>query len=237
MSDPRRYQPGETASEVIERLATEVERLKSCLYAQEAVPPLYDKIKQLRADNAKQELTITDQMETIANLWAQRSEFDCRFTGDVADISGSHCPADAPCLRCQIERLRGQVAALELTGDRAELQSLLDQCGLDFERMRTERNEARAEIERLRSYAESMDALAEERLSEIERLCFKLKAAQEEIKITDGERDVLDRFVTCGTCGWVGKLGKVMAKDVLRCPKCNSGEIGYVVPAHDSNRQ
>jgi predicted Zn-ribbon and HTH transcriptional regulator len=53
----------------------------------------------------------------------------------------------------------------------------------------------------------------------------------------NAERDVLDRFVTCGTCGWVGKLGKVMAKDVLRCPKCNSAEIGYVVPAHDSNRQ
>ena len=57
------------------------------------------------------------------------------------------------------------------------------------------------------------------------------------VAFMNAERDVLDRFVTCVTCGWVGKLGKVMAKDTLRCPKCNSAAIGYVVPAHDSNHQ
>jgi hypothetical protein len=36
----------------------------------------------------------------------------------------------------EIERLRGRVAELELTGDRKELQAMLDQLGEDFERMR-----------------------------------------------------------------------------------------------------
>jgi hypothetical protein len=46
----------------------------------------------------------------------------------------------------EIQRLRSEVAALELTGDRAELQSLLDQCGLDFERMRERALKAEASL-------------------------------------------------------------------------------------------
>lgn len=45
----------------------------------------------------------------IAALRAFRVQQDCRFTaGDVADIDGSHCQMDKPCVRCQMERLRAE---------------------------------------------------------------------------------------------------------------------------------
>ena len=31
-------------------------------------------------------------------------EYDCCMVGLVAEMSGSHCPHDAPCQRCQLER-------------------------------------------------------------------------------------------------------------------------------------
>jgi hypothetical protein len=51
-----------------------------------------------------------------ARLRRWRTEADCRYTmGDVAEMSGSHCPWEKPCDRCaaerEIERLR---AALEV---------------------------------------------------------------------------------------------------------------------------
>lgn len=44
----------------------------------------------------------------IEQLRAERIEFDCRFTmmGEIADISGMHCPVGKPCMRCEIDRLR-----------------------------------------------------------------------------------------------------------------------------------
>lgn len=49
---------------------------------------------------------------------AERDALDCRYAGRYADISGSHCPLDKPCVRCRAEqaeaerdRLRGVVEA------------------------------------------------------------------------------------------------------------------------------
>jgi HAMP domain-containing protein len=47
-----------------------------------------------------------DLRAKIERLQAHRSSLDCKFAGDVAEISGSHCPADDPCLRCENEQLR-----------------------------------------------------------------------------------------------------------------------------------
>jgi membrane protein involved in colicin uptake len=96
----------------------------------------------------------------------------------------------------------------------------------------------RAEVERLRSYAESMNALAEERLSEIERLRrlrgellrattgprddeeierlrFELRAAQEEIKIADGEIERLRAAISFAT-EMLEKAGQTAAAAQLR---------------------
>lgn len=41
----------------------------------------------------------------LARLRSARAQYDCRYTqGSVADISGSHCPPDDPCVRCRFER-------------------------------------------------------------------------------------------------------------------------------------
>ena len=41
----------------------------------------------------------------VDSLKRWRCDQDCRYTmGDVADISGSHCPGDRPCLRCANQR-------------------------------------------------------------------------------------------------------------------------------------
>ena len=42
--------------------------------------------------------------DQIQALRAQISALDCRLVGRVADLSGSHCPADNPCDRCVAER-------------------------------------------------------------------------------------------------------------------------------------
>lgn len=43
-----------------------------------------------------------------------------------------------------------------------------------------------------------------------------------ETKTTD---DPLDERWACLVCFWLGRFGELMAKDVLRCPRCNSGNI------------
>jgi len=57
----------------------------------------------------------------IARLEAERSRFDCRFAGSLAETSGSHCPIDDPCDRCRHERevaaLRADLAAAESRAD------------------------------------------------------------------------------------------------------------------------
>lgn len=35
------------------------------------------------------------------------------------------------------------------------------------------------------------------------------------------EIDPLDRMAACDSCGWVGRYGETIAKDVLRCPECD----------------
>ena len=51
----------------------------------------------------------------VMRLRRARCELDCRYTmGDVADLSGSHCPHDNPCQRCYYER---RIEALEKERD------------------------------------------------------------------------------------------------------------------------
>ena len=103
-----------------------------------AFPDLYDhaiwqasRIKKLRARldaaespvriaraNAEKYLTdmkaTTEWMamqERIKELQAQISTFDCRFAGEYADLSGSHCPIDKPCMRCRNELLQARLDA------------------------------------------------------------------------------------------------------------------------------
>lgn len=40
----------------------------------------------------------------------------------------------------------------------------------------------------------------------------------------------LNRYVQCKGCGWLGTTAKLVAKVVLRCPKCDGDEIAYVRP-------
>ena len=42
--------------------------------------------------------------DQIQALRAQIEALDCRLVGRVAELSGSHCPADKPCDRCVAER-------------------------------------------------------------------------------------------------------------------------------------
>lgn len=57
--------------------------------------------------------------DEIQKLRRQRIEFDCRYTmGNVADLTGSHCPIDRPCLRCQNERL--EATTIERCAQEAE---------------------------------------------------------------------------------------------------------------------
>ena len=47
----------------------------------------------------------------VAELESRLSSLDCRYAGGgVAEVSGSHCPADIPCDRCMAEH---RVAELE----------------------------------------------------------------------------------------------------------------------------
>lgn len=65
------------------------------------------------------ELTVAESALEGANgrlmeLRKWRTEQDCRYTmGDFADISGSHCPIDNPCVRCQHEALQSSLDAAE----------------------------------------------------------------------------------------------------------------------------
>lgn len=50
------------------------------------------------------------QLNKLHELKKWRVEQDCRYTmGNVADISGSHCPLDRPCERCKNESLQDKL--------------------------------------------------------------------------------------------------------------------------------
>lgn len=72
----------------------------------------------------------------IARLRRWRCEQDCRFTmGDVADISGSHCPLDKPCARCEgernIESIESEIAKLK--ADAADYDDSVREMRLGYE--------------------------------------------------------------------------------------------------------
>jgi len=39
----------------------------------------------------------------------------------------------------------------------------------------------------------------------------------------------LHRDVACDACSWVGINGELIARDKLRCPKCDSDKIRYFI--------
>ena len=66
------------------------------------------------------QLALIDACKRIAELEAERDRvaglvrsLDCRHTGrGFADMSGSHCPTDKPCQRCDLERERDEARDL-----------------------------------------------------------------------------------------------------------------------------
>jgi hypothetical protein len=71
-------------------------------------------IENLRANLEEAEKSEELLKAEVQRLRAERTQYDCRYTpGPVADLTGSHCPMDEPCLRCQNERLTERVNDLE----------------------------------------------------------------------------------------------------------------------------
>lgn len=44
--------------------------------------------------------------------WRSRERLDCRFAGRFVEMSGSHCPLENPCVRCQAESAEAALASL-----------------------------------------------------------------------------------------------------------------------------
>jgi RNase P subunit RPR2 len=42
-----------------------------------------------------------------------------------------------------------------------------------------------------------------------------------EITMDVEQPDPMESPVACDSCGWIGKYGEVIARDKLRCPKCD----------------
>ena len=73
--------------------------------------------------------------DQIQALRAQIEALDCRLAGRVAELSGSHCPADRPCDRCVAERRIEELshayavqglAIEDLTNERDRYRALLE---------------------------------------------------------------------------------------------------------------
>lgn len=92
-----------------------------------------------------------DRMAQRINELERRetTEYDCRMVGRVAEMSGSHCSPDTPCLRCQVERLEREYADIAMI---AHLQG--------YER-------AKDEIERLKAALDLESKARAESLSEV----------------------------------------------------------------------
>jgi len=44
----------------------------------------------------------------------------------------------------------------------------------------------------------------------------------------DSAQTHLERMVIC-VCGWIGRAGDLIAKDKLRCPRCDSDKVSYQI--------
>lgn len=105
------------AERLVERLR--VELFNS--YAPASSELSCDGLEQANAERLEAAATIQQQAARIAAMEREikllrrwRMEHDCRFTmGKVADISGSHCPLDKPCDRCQSEQASERIGELE----------------------------------------------------------------------------------------------------------------------------
>lgn len=68
--------------------------------------------------NRELEMEIESLRSDLLEARRITTTLDCRYTlGDVADISGSHCPLDKPCERCRNER---EIARLEAKVEKAD---------------------------------------------------------------------------------------------------------------------
>jgi predicted Zn-ribbon and HTH transcriptional regulator len=47
--------------------------------------------------------------------------------------------------------------------------------------------------------------------------------------MTDKDDMHLHRLVTCVQCTWSGRSGELIARDKIRCPKCDSPNIQYIM--------
>lgn len=77
----------------------------------------------------------------IERLRRHRTELDCRYTmGDVADLSGSHCSPDEPCLRCKVERLTAELK--QRNADYGQLVDLVNRAALEDAKPMSENKDA-----------------------------------------------------------------------------------------------
>lgn len=83
------------------------------VFAQEANNVLRATIAILRADVENLRADRDRLTSELSAIRAERSTFDCRYAGQYWEASGSHCPIDRPCVRCQRDRLRDEYDILE----------------------------------------------------------------------------------------------------------------------------
>lgn len=76
-------------------------------------PSLAVQVGRMREALQTQDAEVTRLTAELAALRAERSTMDCRFAGQYWEASGSHCPLDSPCVRCERDRLREEYDILE----------------------------------------------------------------------------------------------------------------------------
>jgi Zn finger protein HypA/HybF involved in hydrogenase expression len=47
--------------------------------------------------------------------------------------------------------------------------------------------------------------------------------------VADNRNNHLERACWCNACRWHGVVGKLIARDKLRCPKCDSVDVEYPI--------
>ena len=55
-----------------------------------------------------------------------------------------------------------------------------------------------------------------------------MMVAEDKVPQVINTPDAMGRASTCRSCYWVGKVGQLMAKGVLRCPNCGSENVAVL---------